>query len=74
MKETFAESGISQGVPSVREFSASRHFFKTNVAQSIAELILYSQKNSKLWSFSIKFGELRNNNVNNTFMIKRHFA
>ena len=25
-------------------FSVSRHFFKTNVTQSIAELILYSQK------------------------------
>ena len=32
------------GVPSVHEFSASRHFFKTNVAQSVDELILYSQK------------------------------
>ena len=28
----------------MREFSASRHFFKTNVTQSVAELILYSQK------------------------------
>ena len=31
-------------------------------------------KNTKLWSFSIKFGELRYNNVTNTFMIKRDFA
>ena len=28
----------------MREFSASRHFFKTNVTQSVAEFILYSQK------------------------------
>ena len=28
----------------MREFSASRHFFKTNVTQSVAELILNSQK------------------------------
>ena len=33
----------------MREFSASRHFFKTNMTQSVAELILYSQKNIKLW-------------------------
>ena len=58
----------------MREFSASRHFFKTNVTQSVAELILYSQKNTKLWSFSIKFGELRCKNVNNNFMQKRNFA
>ena len=37
--------GISeQGLPSVCEFSAFRHFFKTNVAQSVAELVLYTQK------------------------------
>ena len=34
----------SQGLPSVCEFSAFRHFFKTNVAQSVAELIIYLQK------------------------------
>ena len=28
----------------VRVFSASRHFFKTNVTQSVAELIQNSQK------------------------------
>ena len=28
-------------------------------------------KNTKLWSFSIKFGELRCKNVSNTFTIKR---
>ena len=33
-----------QGLPSVCEFSAFRHFFKANVAQSVAELVLYSQK------------------------------
>ena len=33
-----------QGSPRMCEFSAFRHFFKTNVAQSVAELILYSQK------------------------------
>ena len=33
-----------QGSQSMCEFSAFRHFFKTNVAQSVAELILYSQK------------------------------
>ena len=31
----------------MRVFSVSRHFFKTNVAQSVAELILYSQKTQK---------------------------
>ena len=54
------------------ELSAFRYFFKTNVAQSVAELILYSQKTvkHKMWSFSIRFGELKYQNVNNTFMIK----
>ena len=47
-----------QGLPSVCEFSAFRHFFITNVAQSVAELVLYSQKH-EIWSFSIKFGELK---------------
>ena len=55
-------------------FSASRHFFKRNVTQSVAEIIFYSKKNTKLWSFSIKFVELIYNNINNTFMIKRDFA
>ena len=32
-----------QGLPSVCEFSAFRHFFKTKVAQSVAELVLYCQ-------------------------------
>ena len=35
---------LNQGFPSVCEFSAFRHFFKTNVAQNVAELVLYSQK------------------------------
>ena len=48
-------------------------FFKTNVAQSVAELILYSQ-NHEMWSFSIKFGKIRFKNVNNTFIIKRNFT
>ena len=39
------------------KFSAFRHFFKTNVAQSVAKLVLYSQKH-EMWSFSFKFGEL----------------
>ena len=43
------------------------------MAQSVAELVLYSQ-NIRKWSFFIKFGELRYKNVNNTFMIKRDFA
>ena len=33
-----------QCLPNVCEFSASRHFFKINVAQSVADLVLYSQK------------------------------
>ena len=33
-----------QRIYRVRKFSASRHFFKTNVTQSVAEFILYSQK------------------------------
>ena len=33
-----------QGSPTVCEFSVSRHFFKTNVTLSVAELILYSKK------------------------------
>ena len=41
--------------------------FSKQVAQSIAELLLYSQK-YEMWSFSIKFGGLRYKNVNNTFM------
>ena len=46
----------------------SRHFFK-----SVTELILYCQK-QKLWSFYIKFGELRYKNVNNTFMVKQNLS
>ena len=48
-------------------------FFKTNVAQSFVELILYSQKH-EMWSFYIKFGELSFKNVNNTFMVIRNFT
>ena len=33
------------------EFSASGHFFKTNVVQSVAELILYSQKTQNVVIF-----------------------
>ena len=33
------------------EFSASRHFFKTNVTQSVAELILYSKKTQNCGHF-----------------------
>ena len=51
----------------MRKFSASWHFFKTNVTQSVAEFILFSQKNTKLWSFSIKFGELRCKNIQQHF-------
>ena len=61
--------GWHQGSQSMCEFSAFRYFFKTNVAQSVAELIVNSKKH-EMWSFSIKFGELRYKNVNNTFMIK----
>ena len=32
----------------MREFSASRHFFKTNMTQSVAELILYIKKKQTL--------------------------
>ena len=38
----------------MREFSASRHFFKTNVTQSVAELILYSQKTRNCGHFLSK--------------------
>ena len=62
-----------QGLPIVCEFSAFWQFFKTNEAQGFAELVLYSQKH-EIWSFSIKLGELRYKNVNNSFMIKRDFA
>ena len=54
-----------QGLTSVCEFSAIRHFFKTK--QNLV-------KKHEMWSFSIKFGELRHKNVNNTFMIKRKFT
>ena len=40
-----------QGSPSVCEFSVSRYFFKTNVIQSFAELILYSQKTQNCGQF-----------------------
>ena len=56
------------------KFSAYQHFFKANVTQCVAEFILYSKKYTKLWSFSIKFSELKCKNVNNTFMQKRDFA
>ena len=36
--------GVVHRTSVMREFSASRHFFKTNVTESVAELILYSQK------------------------------
>ena len=53
-------TAAAQGSPSMCEFSAFRHFFKTNVAQSVAELILYSQKTrnmdifNKIWGTKIK--------------------
>ena len=50
-----------QGLPSVCEFSTSQPFSKTNVAHSVAELMLYSLKH-EMWLFSIKFGELRYKN------------
>ena len=40
-----------QGLPSVCEFSAFRHFFKTSVAQSVAELVLSSQKTQNVVIF-----------------------
>ena len=52
------------------EFSAFWHIFKTNIAQSVTELEIYSQKH-EMWSYTIKFGELRYKNVNNTFMLKK---
>ena len=62
----------------VREFSASRHFFKTNVTQSVAEFILYRKKKRNCGNFFIKFGELKCKNVSkqhfNTFMQKWDFA
>ena len=39
----------------MREFSASRHFFKTNVTQSVAEFILYSQKTRNCGHFLSNF-------------------
>ena len=51
---TFGSSWMDssrQGVPNVREFSASRHFFKTNVTQSVAEFKLYSQKTQNCGHF-----------------------
>ena len=65
------DKSATQGSERMCVFSVSRHFFKTNVTQSVTELIV---KNTKLWSFSIKLGELRCKNVNNTFMIKRNFT
>ena len=41
-----------QGSPLMRKFSVLAFSF---TKQSDPELILYSQKNTKLWSFSIKF-------------------
>ena len=64
---------LSHRTSVVRVFSASRHFFKTNVTESDAEFI-FIVKNTKMWSFSNKFGELRCKNVNNTFMQKPDFA
>ena len=47
----FDHINFFQGVPSMREFSGSRHFFKTNVAQRAAELVLYSQKTRNVVTF-----------------------
>ena len=48
-----------QGDPSGCEFSASRHFFKTNVAQSVAELVLCSQKTRNCCHFLSTLVNLR---------------
>ena len=40
--------GKTQTASVMRKFSAFRHFFKTNVTQSVAEFILYSQKTQNL--------------------------
>ena len=39
------------GSATMRVFSVSRHFFKTNVTESVAELILYSQKTQNCGHF-----------------------
>ena len=57
----FMDDHENQGLTSVCEFSTFRHFFKVLLKH-------------EMWSFSIKFGKLRYNNVNNTFMIKRNFT
>ena len=45
----YFEQGLP--MPSVCEFSAFRHYFKTNVAQSVAKLVLYCQKIGNLVIF-----------------------
>ena len=42
---------MNHGSATMRVFSVSRHFFKTNVTQSVAELILYSQKTQNCGHF-----------------------
>ena len=49
--EFYSWGHCKHGSATMRVFSVSRHFFKTNVTQSVAELILYSQKTQNCGHF-----------------------
>ena len=53
------------------EFSA---FFQNKSDSKCCLVDISESKNTKLWTFSIEFGELRNKNVTNTFIQKQDFA
>ena len=57
----------------MRKFSFSAFFSKQKWHKVLLSWFFVVKKH-EMWSFSIKFGELRYKNVNNTFMIKREFA
>ena len=54
---------LSQTASVMRKFSASRHFFKTNVTQSVDEFILYSQKTRNCGHFLSNLAGLRRKNI-----------
>ena len=63
----------------VREYKEYRNsqfhgIFSKQMVLKVLLRLYFIVKNTKLWSFSIKFGELRCKNVSNTFIIKREFA
>ena len=55
LSSTLSRVSINHRTSVVRVFSVSRHFFKTNVTESVAELILYSQKTQNCGHFLSNF-------------------